>query len=252
MRRGDADPTSRAATVQRRWLAWWGWLALCAACRATDDLEQHEPRSASPDNPHNAGLERAFSLDDGALRLVRVQGRTPLADLAASSQASTFLLAVNAGFFDAELRPVGLASSDGRELAAFDATLGGGVLWTSNGVAHLTAAEEFHQETFDFALPARPRLVVQGRNNIKRDDGIRAARTALCLRRGGREVIVMRRAEAGAGPSLHSFALELVGKGCEEALNLDGGPSAAWASAEGMWLEPHTPIAMVVVVERKP
>ncbi len=131
--------------------------------------------------------------------------------------------------------------------------MGGGVLWIAGGVGHLDAAEEYRETDVDLALQCRPRLVVGRQNNIRRDDGVAAARTALCLRQGGTELVVVRRVtEDGSGPTLHALARELVAMGCEDALNLDGGPSVAWAAHDGPWLEPRTPIAMVLVAARKP
>jgi hypothetical protein len=51
---------------------------------------------------------------------------------------------------------------------------------------------------------------------------------------------------------LEKLAKELGVAPLQRLLNLDGGPSVAWASNEGPWLEPKTPIAMVLVATRKP
>jgi hypothetical protein len=105
----------------------------------------------------------------------------------------------------------------------------------------------------DFALQARPRLVVDGGSNIRRDDGQAAERTALCLREQGRalEVIVARGEAAWKGPALALLADMLVSRGCEGALNLDGGPStgAAWRQGGQVHaLAPRGPIRHAVAV----
>ncbi len=228
----------------------------CAAgsCQSVDD---QNAQAAPVTEERLSEFDQAFNPSSVELRLVRVYGPTPLREAQSQSDQSSFLLAVNAGFFDAEVRPIGLAASGESQLTAFDASLGGGIVWTANGVAHLTAAEDWREpirglRTFDLALQSRPRLIVNSRNNIRRDDDIKAARTAVCLRKGGRELVFVRRAaESGfGGPSLHALAAELLTMGCEEALNLDGGPSAGWGSVDGTWAEPRTPIAMVLVVEK--
>lgn len=135
---------------------------------------------------------------------------------------------INAGFFDPKWKPLGLAISEGHTLSAFSPTMSGGVLWIRSGVAHLTASEEYNETAVDFAVQCRPRLVVAALRNIRSDDGKRAARTALCLRRGGAElevVLTYTDRDAHDGPTLFELATTLQAEGCEEALALDGGPS---------------------------
>jgi uncharacterized protein YigE (DUF2233 family) len=224
----------------------WLLATLLCTCGSSDAPEMRASRDEDP------ATELSFQLADVDLRLVPVVSATPLREAAQTVDPSRLVLAVNAGFFDAELRPVGLAMNGGQPFAPLDPTLSGGVLWISDGVGHLTATEDYREVAVDLAVQCRPRLVVQGQNNIRRDDGVEAARTALCLRRRGEELVVVRRAtEDGSGPSLYALARELVDLGCEDALNLDGGPSVAWGTPGGPWLEPRTPIAMVLVVERK-
>jgi uncharacterized protein YigE (DUF2233 family) len=142
---------------------------------------------------------------------------------------------VNGGFFDDRGEPVGLAVSGGVTLSRFAPGLSGGVLWIRDRVAHLTATEEYAETSVDFAVQCRPRLVVDGRSNLRGDDGRRAARTAICLRDTGKEirlVAVLPGAE-DPRPTLYELAAELVAAGCENALNLDGGPSTGWADAQG-------------------
>lgn len=232
----------------------WGLLLLlggCASPEAANTRASGEVK-ASTGRASSDALDLSLQLADVELELVRVHGRTPLREAAGSSR-SALILAVNAGFFDADVLPLGLATSRGHSFAELDRAMGGGVLWVAGGVGHLDAAEEYRETSVDLALQCRPRLVVDRQNNIRRDDGIAAARTALCLRQGGAELVVVRRVtQDGSGPTLHALARELVAMGCEDALNLDGGPSVAWASNEGPWLEPRTPIAMVLVAARKP
>lgn len=143
-------------------------------------------------------------------------------------------LVVNGGFFDPDGHPLGLAISDGAVLSRLAPSMSGGVV-TSDGVrARLWEAESFVLGgDVRFAIQCRPRLVVNGAPNVRRDDGQRAERTTLCLRDGGRtvEVVIAKSSEGHAsGPSLFATSGFLARRGCEEALNLDGGPSTgvAW------------------------
>ena len=81
-----------------------------------------------------------------------------------------------------------------------------------------------------------------GRLVLRRDDHKRAARTAACIRNGGREldlVLAWTRNSDKDGPGLAQLARWLAepildgdGSGCEAALNLDGGPSTGIVLAE--------------------
>ena len=211
------------------------------ACRGRRS-DRDAPPAASPSSPAAARL--VFGLTDVRLAIVD----QPLdARLALPAGA---LAAFNGGFFDAEGEAEGYAVSRGRVLAAYDPALGGGVL-----VVRGPRAELYDGETFappadppDFALQARPRLVVDGAVNIQSETGRRAARTALCLRDDGRSLeVVVRPAPPDAGPTLLELARELAAAGCEDALNLDGGPSTGVVTPTRT-SQPRGPIRHVVVV----
>jgi len=83
-------------------------------------------------------------------------------------------------------------------------------------------------EVVDFAMQCNPRLVVAGTRNIRSDDGERAARTVLCVRDQGRTldvILTYSERDAHDGPTLFETATKLQADGCEEALDLDRGPS---------------------------
>src|SRR5262249_21620064 len=138
-------------------------------------------------------------------------------------------LVVNAGFFDPDGKPIGLAVSDGAVLSRLRTNLSGGVLTSDGSRAELFPAEGFTlSDGTKFAIQCRPRLVVDQNANVKSDDGKRAERTALCTRDEGRtvDVVIVRGSDDGEspGPSLFALARHLTNGGCEAALNLDGGP----------------------------
>ena len=168
-------------------------------------------------------------------------------------------LVVNGGFFDRDGRPVGLAMSGGAQLAPLARTLSGGVVTFDGERARLFASEGFAlPDGARFAIQCRPRLVVGGVANVKSDDGKRSERTALCLRDGGRilDVVVVRAADAGdeAGPSLYALGRFLAARGCEDALNLDGGPStgAAWRESGAVrFVKPRGPVRHAIAIVRR-
>lgn len=181
---------------------------------------------------------------------------TALDALAARTDAE---LVVNGGFFDPDGKAVGIAVSKGTTLSRYSKSLSGGVLTSDGRRAMLFPAEDFTlPEKTMFAVQCRPRLVVDRVANVKSDDGKRAERTALCVRDAGRtlDVIVVRASDDGesAGPSLFALAQHLTAAGCEQALNLDGGPSTgvAWRTAdETKSLPPRKPVRHAIAFKAK-
>ena len=153
-------------------------------------------------------------------------------------------LAINGGYFAPSTEAEGLVIAAGKTLSPFAPALGGGVLVVRGGRAELRDAAGFSPPAdADFAIQARPRLVVAGAVNLRGDDGRKAERTALCVRDEGRrlEVIVAHgKTAAPGGPTLTLLAEMLASRGCEGALNLDGGPStgAAWQGADRVEVRP--------------
>jgi hypothetical protein len=167
-------------------------------------------------------------------------------------------LVVNAGFFDRDGKALGLAISNGEKLAPFAKSLSGGVVTYDGDRARLFATEIFElPEGARFAIQCRPRLVVDGAPNVRSDDGKRSERTALCLRDGGRtlDVITVRASGESAGPSLFALGKWLATRGCENALNLDGGPStgAAWREAGGAVKSepPRGPVRQAIAIIKR-
>jgi hypothetical protein len=173
----------------------------------------------------------SFSLDGFVMSIEDVGMTTSLGAVLERTGAE---LVVNGGFFDPAGKALGLAVSDGAVLSRLSTAMSGGVVTSDGERARLWETETFTMpEHLRFAIQCKPRLVVDGGLNIKRDDGQRSERTALCLRDGGKTVdVVIVRDEGGelGGPSLFALGRYLVRRGCEGALNLDGGPSTgvAW------------------------
>lgn len=165
-------------------------------------------------------------------------------DLAGALALKSASLAVNGGYFAPSAEAEGLVIAAGKTLSPFAPALGGGVVVVRGGRAELRDATGFSPpDDADFAIQARPRLVVASAVNLRGDDGRKAERTALCVRDEGRilEVIVAHgKTAAPGGPTLTLLAEMLASRGCEGALNLDGGPStgAAWQGAERVEVRP--------------
>jgi uncharacterized protein YigE (DUF2233 family) len=176
-------------------------------------------------------------------------------DLADALRVDGALLAVNGGFFGVGGEPLGLAVTRGTTLSRIAPQLSGGVLVVEDGGANLAESESFDAGSHpSFAIQCRPRLVVRGVANVKRDDGQRAERTALCARDGGRTVDAVIARSPEGGPSLFALARYLARTGCEDALNLDGGPStgAAWREGTSVHVElPRGAIRHAVVFVRR-
>lgn len=181
-----------------------------------------------------------FAIEQYDLRIEDAEMRTTLDSVLERSKAD---VAVNGGFFDANGKALGLAISDGKILSRLSTTISGGVMTFDGERLRLFASEGFAiPEGTRFAVQCKPRLVVDGAPNIKSDDGQRSERTALCLRDGGKtlDVVVVREASGAAtGPSLFALGRFLAKRGCEGALNLDGGPSTgiAWREPDGKALQ---------------
>lgn len=166
-------------------------------------------------------------------------------------------LAINGGFFDEGGKALGLTISGGVQLSPFAKKLTGGVITIAKDRGRLFATETFEQpEGTRFAMQCRPRLVVGKQPNVRSDDGKRSERTALCLRDEGKtmEVYVVRGKEGEGGPSLFGLGKWLVARGCEDALNLDGGPStgAAWLEdGKKKEIVPRGPIRQAIVFKKR-
>jgi uncharacterized protein YigE (DUF2233 family) len=167
-------------------------------------------------------------------------------------------LAVNGGFFDPAGKPLGLAVSGGAVLARQAREMSGGIVAIEGDRARLLEGETASLPAAPrFAIQCRPRLVVGGAPNVRSDDGHRAERTALCLRREGQQIdVVVVRSEPGGslGPSLFALGQFLARRGCEGALNLDGGPSTgvAWREeGKPQILAPRGPVRHAVVFKKR-
>lgn len=168
--------------------------------------------------------------------------------------------AINGGYFDEKMKPVGWLVDHGSELAPKAHRQSGGVVALRGGSLWMGRLAQIPFVP-EFAVQNSPRLVEdEGKIGIHTDDGKHAARTIACSA-GGNLHLLVALSWSGDGPTLYETAKLAAedpargGLGCRAALNLDGGPST------GVWLPakagissslPRAPIAYgVAVVPRK-
>lgn len=242
-------------------------LLLLASCRRenTDASRGHVPMPAggAATASGDALVEDAFAFDVKTWTRSLDAYDVTIEDVGMTSALDGVLertgadLVVNGGFFDDQGKPLGLTMSNGIRLSGIAKKLSGGVLTIGGGKAELFETESYDPpEDVKFALQCRPRLVVRGQPNVKSDDGKRSERTALCLRDGGKTVEVYLVRGGEGGPSLFALGKWLAGRGCDDALNLDGGPStgAAWrepGSDDKKLLAPRGPVRHAVAFKKK-
>jgi uncharacterized protein YigE (DUF2233 family) len=167
------------------------------------------------------------------------------------------LFAIDGGFFDDAHRPDGRLVSRGVEIGAATDHGGTGLLFVRAHTADMLAATDPLplEPSLDLAVQCGPRLVERDRTvGITRDNGARFARTAACVRDGGRTldfVLSWLASDPMRGPGLLAFARLLAqpspvgdAQGCERALNLDGGPSTG-VFMRGAASATHAPLGPV-------
>ncbi|HET9955261.1 MAG TPA: phosphodiester glycosidase family protein [Polyangiaceae bacterium] len=209
-------------------------LSSVAAPTPTRGLELTELKGLELDGMHVDGVAIELDLASAVLEPRAVPDRR-LTSLAADP---TFWVAVNAGYFERDGSPSGLLASSARRYGLLDRRGGSGIVIVSAERAQLVPFEGFPSNSFrgELAVQSGPRLIEpNGSLGMRSDDGQRAPRTVLCVMHQGRSlalVLLWSREEPARGPGLMTVARLLTGpsprgseRWCEQALNLDGGPS---------------------------
>ena len=151
--------------------------------------------------------------------------------------ASKALLVVNGGFFwikpSGALAPTGLLVVDGVKLAGMKKCRAcSAVLYTDVKGLHIGRPVELSgKRGILSALQTGPMLVEAGKAQDYKADGPAAARTAVCTT--GQSIIVVASVQPMTLYDLAALMASAPGEGgfgCQEAINLDGGPSTQLAS----------------------
>jgi uncharacterized protein YigE (DUF2233 family) len=175
----------------------------------------------------NADLFR-FDLSMFRAEVVVQTGNRPrtAAEMRADHNA---LLAINGGFFDEDVRPLGLRVSGSRTVVPLRPRVDWGVLELRHDGAAIVHGRDYraHPAITD-AIQVGPRLLVDGQAlGLKPQQ---ARRTAVALDREGRFLtVIATRARVEANALAHT--LERLG--FDRALMLDGGPSTQLSAAIG-------------------
>lgn len=182
----------------------------------------------------------------GKLRLIAAgRDETPLrsfAEIMAELPADKVAFAMNAGMFDADGRPIGLAIVDGRQVRAINTRDGGGNFHLMpngvfqvrrDGTAAIVTSEKFARSAkIAFATQSGPMLVVDGQIHPKFDpDGeSRFIRNGVGIAPGGKPLFVISNEVVSFGKLARFFRDGLKAR---NALYFDGSVSSLWDPAGG-------------------
>jgi uncharacterized protein YigE (DUF2233 family) len=212
-----------------------------AACKATTDTQwQHlAPGLDYTTLDLATGKLHAFKIDLKENRLALLSPSQPsnIKDMVTNAHA---LLAVNAGFFTPNGKPLGLRISDGKMLTPLKPISWWGIFYLRNNMPELSSFNAFKlSNDIDFAIQAGPRLLVN--NNIPHlKEGI-GNRTAIGYNQDNDVIIVVSEDAQLTTPQLAEILRRSEkhgGLGCVYALNLDGGSSSqAYAEVGDFVLE---------------
>ena len=195
----------------------------------------------------------------GALQLVAAgkdeATKRSFADLMAAIPADRVAFAMNAGMFDEDGRPIGLAVVDGRQVHAINRRDGGGnfhlkpngvFLVRRDGSAGVVTSEAFAPSPdIAFATQSGPMLVIDGAIHAKFDaDGpSRTIRNGVGIAPGGRPLFVISNEVVSFGKLARFFR---DGLGAADALYFDGSVSSLWDPAAGR-MDAEVPLGPMIV-----
>lgn len=191
------------------------------------------------------------------------KGETPvrsLSDLETSlgAKASTVAFAMNAGMYDEDGRPIGLAIVRGNQKHAINRRKGRGNFHLmpngvfrirENGRAEIVPTEKWKPSpAIRFATQSGPMLVIEGRLHpaFERDGSSRYVRNGVGVRSDGRALFVISDEPVSFGKFARFFR---DGLKSPNALFFDGSVSALWDPADGR-RDVTKPLGPMVVVFR--
>ena len=162
--------------------------------------------------------------------------RSEIVDLAfklpVSASLDSALLVMNGGYWEwhqGKPRMMGYVVSQGTQLSPVRKKLDGGTLIVQQARARILRSSQLPRTPagVELAVQCKPRLVEARKVVSGLNAQGHAARTAICLRDGGHTLDAYLSDPADRGPTLAELGDWLAAEGCDDALNLDGGPSTA-------------------------
>ena len=219
---------------------------LLAACGSSAPEPQIWPASSCRVDLFEGSQFTLCDPGDGRLRLIAAdRNETPLrsfAEVMTRVPAGEVAFAMNAGMFDEDGRPIGLAIADGRAVHAINTRDGGGnfhlkpngvFLVRRDGTAAITTSEAFElSPEIAFATQSGPMLVIDGQIHPEFDaDGeSRFIRNGVGIGPGGRPLFVISNEVVSFGKFARFFRYGLKAR---NALYFDGSVSSLWDPAAG-------------------
>ena len=184
----------------------------------------HASFAVRPDNTEPF-IGHAFNVDLDVvdLRLVPADEPSSRRTVAEIVAPYTAVVAINASFFDARGRPMGLAVDEGRVLAR-GKRRSWGALVIDDRRARIVLGEDIKDDhAHRLVVQGIPRLVVGGK--VQPLKAQLAERTAICAKGSVVVLVVATKAETAPFARFLADPPDQGGLGCQDALNLDGGTS---------------------------
>ena len=222
-------------------------LLTLAACRESPSAAEMPPSSCESRTFEGDGFtvcdpgEGRIELFAAARGEAAVRGLDAL-EAQLGQRAANVAFAMNAGMYDEDGRPIGLAIVEGRQVRAINRRKGGGNFHLMpNGVFQIhrdgraeviTTARWRPSPTIRLASQSGPMLVVDGKLHpaFEHDGSSRHIRNGAGIARGGKPVFVISDDAVSLGKFARFFRDELKAR---NALFFDGAVSALWDPANG-------------------
>jgi hypothetical protein len=165
-----------------------------------------------------------IDLEAAGLRVLAAGGPKTRREVATIARRFQDVVAVNGAFFDEEGKAMGLVVDQGRLISRWRTKAWGALVVKDRRATMMKGKDVDLEKKPELVLQGWPRLVVDGKvMDLKKQE---AARTAVCA--DGRYVTIVVLPDDTGMKALASFLArrdQLGGLGCQNALNLDGGPS---------------------------
>lgn len=181
----------------------------------------HDPR---PGDDHVEGHAFRVDLERAGLRVLAAGGPTVRREVSTIARSLADVVAINGSFFDEQNRAMGAVVDQGRTISKRRLRAWSALVVDERRAAIVSGKELSLDQPPHLVLQGQPRLVKGGR--VLQLKPQVARRTAVCAE--GRYVTFVVATKPVNATALARFLARPEGRGglaCEDALNLDGGPS---------------------------